>query len=192
MEAERGRPSLTRTTQAKKIMDILHWSTHEDNLVHSDHTGDLSFRHAMSTQHKMPEDQQCSSHHLLGYLRAKWLEMPSLVPHLPFTRPEGTFAQLTPCSSPKQRAVCHSQLLPTETSERLKNKKNTQSFQRFRGLLATQALLKEESQNNHNDHPVSTPCCVQGRQPQVKPVPLPCHDTSPPHGATPAPPAAVH
>lgn len=32
VEAERGRPSLTRTTQAKKIMDILHWSTHEDNL----------------------------------------------------------------------------------------------------------------------------------------------------------------
>ena len=104
----------------------------------------------------------------LGYLRAKWLEMPSLVPHLPFTRPEGTFAQLTPCSSPKQRAVCHSQLLPTETSERLKNKKNTQSFQRFRGLLATQALLKEESQNNHNDHPVSTPCYVQGHQPPAQ------------------------
>lgn len=32
MEAERGSPSLTRTTQAKKIMDILHWSTHEDKL----------------------------------------------------------------------------------------------------------------------------------------------------------------
>lgn len=32
VEAERGSPSLTRTTQAKKIMDILRWSTHEDNL----------------------------------------------------------------------------------------------------------------------------------------------------------------
>lgn len=36
VEAERGSPSLTLTTQAKKIMDILHGSIHEDNLEMKD------------------------------------------------------------------------------------------------------------------------------------------------------------
>lgn len=36
VEAERGSPSLTLTTQAKKIMDILHGSIHEDNLKTKD------------------------------------------------------------------------------------------------------------------------------------------------------------